>query len=256
MTFLVVNLMDRKIEVVLFDLGNTLLYFDGVWDEVYRQMFLSIAQAVKDIYPGIDIDGFIPRFRKLFLTYMNDRQSGMIEVPTLSTLNRAIEAIGLPALSAEDGKQALEKMYAVSEEHWFLPIDTKPVLDQLFSIGYRMGIICNAADYDNAHHLIDKAGIRDYFEYISISAAEGIRKPSIEIFQRALDFFKVDPQNTVMVGDQLGTDILGAKNVGIHSIWLTQWLVKKDNSSDIVDIKPDAVINHLKELPSLLEKWI
>jgi HAD superfamily hydrolase (TIGR01662 family) len=248
--------MARKIDVVLFDLGNTLLYFDGVWDEVYRQMFLTIAQEIKVIYPDIDIDGFIPHFRKLFLTYMNDRQSGMVEVPTLSTLNRAIVAFGFSPISAEVGKRVLKKMYAVSEEHWFLPVDTKPVLNQLISTGYRLGIICNAADYDNAHNLIDKARIRDYFEYISISAAEGIRKPSIEIFQRALDFFKVEPRKTVMVGDQLGTDILGAKNTGINSIWLTQWLVEKDNLRTLMDIKPDAVINHLQELPALLENWI
>lgn len=247
--------MDRKIEVVLFDLGNTLLYFDGVWDDVYRQMFLTIAQAIKKIYPSIDIVSFIPRFRQLFLTYMNDRQNGMVEVPTLATLNRAIESMGYPPISLEDGRLALQKMYSIAEEHWLLPGDTQPVLQQLSQAGYRLGIICNAADNENAQHLIDKAGIRDYFKYISISAAEGVRKPSAVIFQRALDYFKIDSHNAVMVGDQLGTDILGAKNVGIHSILLTQWLIESGNVGSPVEIKPDAVIDHLLELPLLLEGW-
>jgi HAD superfamily hydrolase (TIGR01662 family) len=247
--------MAKKIQVILFDLGNTLLHFDGVWDEIFREMNLTLAHEIKKIYPTIDVDTFTSCFNDLFSTYINDRENGTVEVPMLITLNRAVEISGLPPIPEVTGKNALKMMYAVSEEHWHLPEDTLPVLQQLSSDGYRLGIICNAADHENAQRLIDKTGIRSFFDYVSISAAEGVRKPSRAIFQHALDFFQVAPQQVVMVGDLLGTDILGANGIGLHSVWLTRWSDVNENEGKNNAIQPEASISRLVDLPQLLDKW-
>ncbi len=44
------------------------------------------------------------------------------------------------------------------------------------------------------------------------------RKPSPDAFRLALDELKSEPQNTIMVGDRLLTDILGANNMGIETV--------------------------------------
>jgi FMN phosphatase YigB (HAD superfamily) len=48
----------------------------------------------------------------------------------------------------------------------------------------------------------------------------GASKPRPEFFQRILERLSVtDPSRVVMVGDGLATDILGANNAGLDSIW-------------------------------------
>jgi HAD superfamily phosphatase (TIGR01668 family) len=44
------------------------------------------------------------------------------------------------------------------------------------------------------------------------------RKPSPEAFQAALDFMESEPSKTLMVGDRLFTDIIGANNMGIATV--------------------------------------
>lgn len=44
------------------------------------------------------------------------------------------------------------------------------------------------------------------------------RKPSSEAFQAALDFMRSEPSGTLMVGDRLFTDIIGANNLGIATV--------------------------------------
>ena len=48
------------------------------------------------------------------------------------------------------------------------------------------------------------------------------RKPSNEIFDFALQNMKVQAGKTVMIGDNLSTDIAGAHASSIASIWLTE----------------------------------
>ena len=55
-----------------------------------------------------------------------------------------------------------------------------------------------------------------------------------------------------MVGDKLGADILGARNAGIYSIWMTRRADIPANRDHEDTIKPDVSINSLQELPALL----
>jgi FMN phosphatase YigB (HAD superfamily) len=61
------------------------------------------------------------------------------------------------------------------------------------------------------------------------------------------------PQQVAMVGDTLGADILGAKNAGIYSIWITRRANTPANRAHAETIIPDARISELCELPSLLD---
>jgi FMN phosphatase YigB (HAD superfamily) len=54
----------------------------------------------------------------------------------------------------------------------------------------------------------------------------------------------------------LGADILGAKNAGLTSVWITRRAHRDDNLAHEDTIRPDAVIQALGELPKLLEKWV
>jgi hypothetical protein len=62
---------------------------------------------------------------------------------------------------------------------------------------------------------------------IDVPFVRGRFKPSRQMFWRAMQRFRVSPEETIMIGDQLFTDILGANRVGIHSIWVQPLSLKE-----------------------------
>jgi 4-nitrophenyl phosphatase len=76
-----------------------------------------------------------------------------------------------------------------------------------------------------------------------------VGKPQPAIFQAALDLYGAQPEDTLMVGDRLETDILGAKQLGIDTAAvLTGITSRKEISSH--EIKPDFIV---EDLPTLLK---
>lgn len=58
-----------------------------------------------------------------------------------------------------------------------------------------------------------------YLDGIFISQEMGVGKPHREYFDRVLEALEADRRTTVMVGDDLLSDIQGAVNAGLDSIW-------------------------------------
>ncbi len=141
-------------------------------------------------------------------------------------------------------------MYAVTQQNWFLEEDAISTLETLKSRGYRLGLISNTSDDKNVQGIVDRWGLRPFFETIITSAALGIRKPDVRIFQVALDRFQVPPEAAAMVGDMLNADVLGANQSGIYSIWITRQVQLPEEGE--LAIQPQAVVSALHQIPDLL----
>ena len=97
---------------------------------------------------------------------------------------------------------------------------------------------------------IASSGIARYFKEIFISQALGHDKPSCEYFDAC--FSKIpdfSPENAIIIGDSLSSDILGGKNAGIKTCLFNP--TKKENKTDII---PDFEVGSLGEIPGLLER--
>jgi len=127
-------------------------------------------------------------------------------------------------------------------------------LQQLLSSGYKLGLLSNAGDEANVQRLIDKVGIRAFFDPILISAALGIRKPDPRPLQMILEQWGLPPSEVVMVGDLLEADILGAQRAGIHQIWLCEGR-DSESSTQLEEIQPEAIATDLTEVPVLIQRW-
>jgi HAD superfamily hydrolase (TIGR01509 family) len=242
----------RRFEVVLFDLGDTLLYFDGDWTQVFAEARQELLRSLQ--LAGIQVnDSFLEQFYQRMLAYYSRREVEFIEHTTRYVLETTLQELGYPQPPAGVIEQALVDMHRITQAHWLPEADALPTLAALQARGYRMGLISNAADDPNTQALVDKGGFRPYFEVILSSAGEGIRKPNPRIFCRALDQLGLKPEQAVMVGDTLGADILGAQNAHLFAIWITRRADKPANHAHRHTIHPDAVIATLAELPGLLE---
>lgn len=76
-----------------------------------------------------------------------------------------------------------------------------------------------------------------------------IGKPAAPMFEAALRYFGTLPDQTLMIGDRLDTDILGAQGVGMKSALVLTGISRADET---VTITPDAIY---ADLAALLAVW-
>lgn len=247
--------MKRSFDLVLFDLGSTLIYFDAPWPEVmaagYTELFQSLRASGADLPRG----RFIADFHERLSAYYRERDTEFIEYTTESVLTRLIAEYIPGGLPQPAVRAALDALYAVTQSHWVLEEDAHDCLSRLREMGYALGLISNAGDSRDVYRLIEKARLTPFFSSVLISAEVGYRKPHPKIFELALAAHRVRADRAVMVGDTLGADVLGARNAGLASIWITRRANTPDNRDHLDTIQPDAQVETLREIPGLLNKW-
>ena len=127
------------------------------------------------------------------------------------------------------------------------------MLEKLSQKGYQLGLVSNAADSRDVDRLIDEFQLRDYFSEILISASVGVRKPHPQIFSQVLTGLGAAPEETMMIGDTLNADVLGANQMGIQSVWITRRVDFTEAHDPPEEIRPDHVIENLLDLIDILE---
>ena len=125
--------------------------------------------------------------------------------------------------------------------------DALDVLEKLHG-KYKLGLISNFAIPECGWKLLDKFGLKIFFDVVVISGEVNRRKPSPEIFERALQALGVKASRTVFVGDMLDLDVMGPKKVGMKTV-----LIRRRPMEENADAKPDETITRLSELLAVLE---
>jgi len=105
-------------------------------------------------------------------------------------------------------------------ENNFLFDGTFELLDYLRP-KYKLHIITNGFEEVQTRKL-QNSNIAVFFNTVTNSERVGVKKPNPKIFQYALNMASTLPQNSVMIGDNLEADILGAEAVGFNTIHFTQ----------------------------------
>lgn len=109
----------------------------------------------------------------------------------------------------------------------------------------RMGLVTNGIGAVQRGR-IARLDLGGYFEVIAISGELHMSKPDPAIFDHVLSEMEVtDRSGVVMVGDNLASDIAGAVNAGIDSIWFD----RHDSAASAV---PTYAASTLAEVGSLL----
>jgi len=109
---------------------------------------------------------------------------------------------------------------------------------------YTMHIITNGFN-EVQFKKVKNAGLEKYFTTIITSEDAGAKKPDKKSFYYALENTGAEIENSIMIGDDLKTDIIGAKNTGIDQIFVNY---KKTNK----DITPTYEVFSLKDIENIL----
>ena len=89
----------------------------------------------------------------------------------------------------------------------------------------------------------------NYVSGVAISECLGNSKPSLEFFNQAEKLFNIKfDKNTVVVGDSLTSDIKGANNKGLDSIWINTF-----NKVAPENVTPTYTVSKIEEVLDIIK---
>ena len=122
------------------------------------------------------------------------------------------------------------------------------LMKYLHAKGYRMHMTSNGF-HEVQYKKLAACGLRDYFDTIVLSEDAGVNKPSPAYFDYAFKQTGAKPETTLMIGDNMLTDIQGAMAVGIDALLFNRW------GYDIKSGDPEAptfVVSELLDIKQIL----
>ena len=129
------------------------------------------------------------------------------------------------------------------------------MIAELKTAGHRLCLVADGPR-ETFENLLKHHELWDSFEDHIISGDIGELKPSPKMFEAActaLGLGSSDRSRTVMVGNNLERDILGANRFGLISIFLA-WSTRRSHRPRLRDERPRLTIRQITELPGLLER--
>lgn len=260
----------NKITTVFFDLDDTLL-----WDEEsVRQAFRRTCEIAKETYkldpekleeavrksaralyesyetyPFTQMIGINP-FEGLWGTFRDKGEDFKKLSEIAPTYQKQAWTNGLLELGIDDADFGAELAKTFPRERKKVPFlydESLQVLDKLKG-KYKLLLLTNGSPELQNIKLEITPELRPYFDEIVISGDFGKGKPDPSIFEHALGLLNVKPEEVLMVGDNINTDILGASRTGIRSAWINH------KGMEAQKVKPTYEIKNLHEVLDILKE--
>lgn len=257
-------------KAVFFDLDDTLL-----WDEKsVKKAFEKTCEHASSVY-GLDSKELEEAVRKearqLYSSYETFEFTKMIGINPFEglwgTFNDAGEDFqklkhiasgyqrdtwigGLKRMGVDDpklGADLAERFPQERKQSPYLFEDAVPVLEKLHH-DYKLLLLTNGSPELQNIKLSITPELKPYFDHIIISGDFGRGKPDTGIFHHALQKVNAQPSDILMVGDNLKTDIKGANQTGITSVWLNRF------GKEAEGVTPDYEISELNGLFEILQE--
>lgn len=208
----------QRYDAVFFDLYGTLVDIrtdessDAAWEALRKALTAQCGVS----YP--DTESLRSRFGELatLIRAASFARHGEWAEPDLLPVYR-----GLAHDSGDDqGARALAWSFRrASTSLLRLYPGASELLARLRAAGLRIVLVSNAQSCYTRPEL-DLLGLAAAFDRIVISSEAGVRKPSPELFRRALEAGQLDPSRVVMVGNDERADVLGARAAGMDGVYL------------------------------------
>lgn len=215
------------IKAVLFDLDGTLLDREASVRKFINGQYERLAESVGHIAK----DDYISRFIEL------DARGYVWKDKVYQQM---VEEFNITRLEWND----LLNDYIEQFKFHCVPFPNLiRMLEFLKEKSLKLGIITNGKGHFQLEN-IKGLGIEDYFDTILVSEIEGMRKPNVEIFRKALRNLEVDASQAMFIGDHPDNDVKAAMAAGMIGVW------KRDDQWSKVEA--EFVIEDLLEVIDIL----
>lgn len=125
---------------------------------------------------------------------------------------------------------------------------TTEILDYLTGKNYVLHLITNGFE-KTQHSKLKSSGLDKYFIHVITSEGSNSLKPNKEIFEYAFRQTGALPSESIMIGDTIDVDILGAINAGIDQVHVNHLTTEPVPVSE--KILPTYTVYSLKELEKI-----
>lgn len=112
---------------------------------------------------------------------------------------------------------------------------------------FTLVVITNGPEFSQIPK-VEAVGLADFVDHIIIGGQEPEQKPARSIFDKALQLANCSAHEAIHVGDSLATDIAGARNSGITSVWIQH----QQPLDAELGIHPEHRVIHPSEIPRLI----
>ena len=203
-------MLKNKITDIFFDLDHTL------WDFETNSK-LAFEKLLKKHEIPVGIEEYIAVYEPINHRYWQDYAKGLktkdeVKYDRLTDTFKALQVEVSPSLIkilAHGYLDFLKKENTLME-------GTVEILDYLKD-KYRLHILTNGFTEVQTEKM-QNSGIAHYFEHLITSEETGKLKPHPEVFKHALQTAGTFAHKSYMIGDNFQSDVLGARNVGMHAI--------------------------------------
>ncbi|MBT8319300.1 MAG: YjjG family noncanonical pyrimidine nucleotidase [Gramella sp.] len=198
----------NNIEHVFFDLDHTLWDFDKNSELAFREIF-------KNQKIDLNVDDFLEVYKpinfKYWELYRND--SVTKEALRFGRLKESFDSLNFEAVDATINLIADDYIEYLPKNNHLL--DGGMELLNILKEKYRLHIITNGFE-EVQQRKMHASGIHEFFETITTSEEAGVKKPHPQIFEMALNKSNAEVSKSVMIGDNLEADVIGAHRCGLQ----------------------------------------
>ncbi len=221
---------------LFFDLDHTLWDFD-------KNSALTFEKILELNNLKIDLDTFLEVYVPINLKYWKLYREEKIDKKSLkfARLNDAFKAIDVEVSARIIHKLSNDYITHLSTFNHLFP-GTIELLEHLQS-NYTLHIITNGFK-EVQHGKLNQSKIDHFFQTVTNSEMVGVKKPNPKIFNHALQMAKATKEESLMIGDNLEADVMGALNFGMEAICFNYH--KETLASNIIGV------DHLLELKNYI----
>ena len=232
------NLPDTQVNIIAFDADDTLWHNEGIFysthdkfkallskyhDEEWIGKQLYETEARNILHFGYGVKGF-----------------------TLSMIETAIE-LSEGRISASE----IHSLIEIGREMMNAPVELlEGVSDTIETIAQSFELmLITKGDLFHQESKLARSGLGDYFSRIEIVSEKGQN-----VYERILNKHQLTPQQFVMVGNSLKSDILPVVSLGgiaIHIPYKTEWIHERVHPDDL-EGKQYIELKHISKLPEWL----
>jgi len=233
-----------KYKAVIFDLDGTLFDNFGAMDKSLIELYENTKafkklpfDRFKNLYENIQ-DKFFDMYRVRKLTWKEQR------ICRMKSLYSHFDI----ALDDDEAYEKFLEYLSLYESHWDILDNAHDLLDWLQKSGYKIGMITNG-EINQQIKKMKSQDIHEFFDCIIASSEYDFAKPDKRIFDIALKEMGIKNTQALYIGDSIRSDIRGAYNANIHSVFIS----REHNKHYKIAFNPTYIINNLDEILPILE---
>lgn len=226
-----------KYKHLFFDLDHTLWDFEAnarlTLEALYEGMQLR-TRGVNDF--ELFYKNYLGHNEKLWERY----RKGYIKQDELRIKRMWLSLLDFKIADDELSRQMSIQFLELLPTRTILFPHTKEILQYLADKGYVLHLITNGFE-KTQHSKLKYSGLHVFFKEVVTSEGSNSLKPNKEIFDYALHRSGALLRESIMIGDTIDVDILGARNAGMDQVFVNHLQI-------MVEDKPTYTVHSLKEL--------